>query len=108
VLLPLAAFLLVKTLPLAAGVTAALLVLALSAAPPLLPRKLQRFVSNAYVFSLVITPLAVRHLFVAVTVKAMAGLYLFPAVSHLNDSIRDQPQGSSHNNPPQLGPLQPP
>jgi BASS family bile acid:Na+ symporter len=55
VLVPLAAFLLVKALPLAAGVEAALLVLAVSAGAPLLPRKLQRFGSDAYVFSLVVT-----------------------------------------------------
>ena len=55
VLVPLAALLLVKTWPLAPGVKAALLVLAVSAGPPLLPRKLQRFGSNAYAFSLVVT-----------------------------------------------------
>jgi BASS family bile acid:Na+ symporter len=54
VLVPLVAFLLVKTWPLAPGVKAALLVLAVSAGAPLLPRKLQRFESNAYVFSLVV------------------------------------------------------
>ena len=55
VLVPLAAFLLVKIWPLAPGVKAALLVLAVSAGAPLLPRKLQRFGSDAYVFSLVVT-----------------------------------------------------
>jgi len=55
VLVPLAALLLVKTWPLAPGVKAALLVLTVSAGAPLLPRKLQRFGSNAYVFSLVVT-----------------------------------------------------
>jgi BASS family bile acid:Na+ symporter len=55
VLVPLAALLLVKTWPLAPGVKAALLVLAVSAGAPLLPRKLQRFGSNAYAFSLVVT-----------------------------------------------------
>ena len=55
VLVPLAAFLLVKAWPLAPGVKAALLVLAVSAGAPLLPRKLQRFGSDAYVFSLVVT-----------------------------------------------------
>jgi predicted Na+-dependent transporter len=55
VLVPLAAFLLIKTMPLAAGVKATLLVLAVSAGAPLLPRKLQHFGSNAYVFSLVVT-----------------------------------------------------
>jgi BASS family bile acid:Na+ symporter len=55
VLVPLAALLLVKTWPLAPGVKAALLMLAVSAGAPLLPRKLQRFGSDAYVFSLVVT-----------------------------------------------------
>src|SRR5262245_36140813 len=55
VLVPLAALLLVKAWPLAPGVKAALLVLTVSAGAPLLPRKLQRFGSNAYVFSLVVT-----------------------------------------------------
>jgi bile acid:Na+ symporter, BASS family len=55
VLVPLVAFLLVKTLPLAAGVEAALLVLAMSAGAPLLPRKLGALGSDAYVFSLVVT-----------------------------------------------------
>jgi Sodium Bile acid symporter family len=55
VLVPLAALFLVKTWPLAPGVKAALLVLAVSAGAPLLPRKLQRFGSDAYVFSLVVT-----------------------------------------------------
>jgi bile acid:Na+ symporter, BASS family len=54
VLVPLAAFLLVKTMPLASGVKAALLVLAVSAGAPLLPRKLQCFGSSAYTFSLVV------------------------------------------------------
>ena len=55
VLVPLAAVLLVKTWPLAPGVKAALLVLVVLAGAPLLPRKLQRFGSNAYVFSLAVT-----------------------------------------------------
>jgi hypothetical protein len=67
VLVPLAAFLLVKTWPLAPDVKAALLVLAVSAGAPLLPRKLQRFGSNAYVFSLS------RH-FVAACHRGRAGV----------------------------------
>ena len=55
VLVPLAAFLLVKFLPIAPGVKAALLVLAVSAGAPLLPKKLGAFRSDAYVFSLVVT-----------------------------------------------------
>ena len=53
-LVPFAAFLLVKTVPLSAGVKAALLVLAVSAGAPLLPRKLRRFGDDAYIFSLVV------------------------------------------------------
>lgn len=55
VLVPLAAFVLVTLLPLTPGVKAALLVLAVSAGAPLLPRKLGSFGSDAYVFSLVVT-----------------------------------------------------
>jgi bile acid:Na+ symporter, BASS family len=51
-LVPFAAFLLVKAVPLSAGVKAALLVLAVSAGAPLLPRKLRRFGDDAYIFSL--------------------------------------------------------
>jgi len=55
VLVPLAAFVLVHLVPLAPGVKAALLVLAVSAGAPLLPRKLGAFGSDAFVFSLVVT-----------------------------------------------------
>jgi predicted Na+-dependent transporter len=55
VLVPAAAFLLVKVLPIAPGVKAALLVLAVSAGAPLLPKKLGALASDAYVFSLVVT-----------------------------------------------------
>jgi len=55
VLVPLAAFLMVAFLPLTIGIKAALLVLAVSAGAPLLPRKLGAFGSDAYVFSLVVT-----------------------------------------------------
>ena len=54
VLVPLAAFALVKALPLAPGVEAALLVLAVSAGAPLLPRKLLGIGDGAYIFSLVV------------------------------------------------------
>ncbi len=54
VLVPLAAVLLVGLLPVSAAVKAALLVLAVSAGAPLLPRKLGAFGSDAYVFSLVV------------------------------------------------------
>ena len=55
VLVPLAALLVVKIMPLTAGIKVALLVLAASSGAPLLPRKLQRFGSNTYTFSLLIT-----------------------------------------------------
>jgi BASS family bile acid:Na+ symporter len=54
VLVPLAAFVLVKLLPLAPGVEIGLLVLAASAGAPLLPRKLLRIGDGAYIFSLVL------------------------------------------------------
>ena len=55
VLVPAVALLLVWLLPLTAGVKAALLVLAVSAGAPLLPRKLGAVGSGGYVFSLVVT-----------------------------------------------------
>ena len=54
VLVPVAALLLVTTLPLSVGVKAALLVLAASAGAPLLPRKLSKFGGGSYVVSLVV------------------------------------------------------
>jgi predicted Na+-dependent transporter len=54
VLVPLAAFALVKLLTLAPGVEIGLLVLAVSAGAPLLPRKLLRIGDGAYIFSLVL------------------------------------------------------
>ena len=55
VLVPLAAYLLVVFLPVSTGIKAALLVLAMSAGAPLLPRKLGAFGNDAYVFSLIVT-----------------------------------------------------
>ncbi len=56
VVVPAAAFVLAKALPVAPGVKAALLVLAVSAGAPLLPRKLGKLGgSGAFVFSLVVT-----------------------------------------------------
>jgi BASS family bile acid:Na+ symporter len=52
---PLAALVLVKVVPLSPGVKTALLVLAISAGAPLLPRKLMRLGREGYVFSLVVT-----------------------------------------------------
>jgi BASS family bile acid:Na+ symporter len=55
VLVPLAALALVKVLTLPPGVEIALLVLAVSAGAPLLPRKLLGIGDGAYIFSLVVT-----------------------------------------------------
>jgi bile acid:Na+ symporter, BASS family len=55
VLVPLAALALAEWLPVGPGAKAALLVLAVSAGAPLLPRKLGAFGNEAYVFSLVVT-----------------------------------------------------
>ncbi|MFZ4480865.1 MAG: bile acid:sodium symporter family protein [Rhodoferax sp.] len=54
VLVPLAAFVLVKLVSLSPGVEIGLLVLAASAGAPLLPRKLLRIGDGAYIFSLVL------------------------------------------------------
>ncbi len=53
VIVPLAAFALVKLMPLPPGVSAGLLVVAVSAGAPLLPRKLLGIGDGSYVFSLV-------------------------------------------------------
>jgi len=55
VLVPLAALALARFLPVGPGVKAALLVIAVSAGAPLLPKKLGAFGADAYVFSLVVT-----------------------------------------------------
>ena len=55
VLVPLAALALVKVLTLSPGVEIGLLVLAVSAGAPLLPRKLMKIGDGAYIFSLVLT-----------------------------------------------------
>ena len=55
VLVPLAALALVKVLTLSPGVEIGLLVLAISAGAPLLPRKLMKIGDGAYIFSLVLT-----------------------------------------------------
>ena len=70
VLVPLAAFLLVAFLPLSPGLKAALLVFAVSAGAPLLPRKLGAFGSEAYVFSLLVISSALA----IVMVPAWVGL----------------------------------
>lgn len=55
VAVPIAAMLVAKTLPLPVPVKAAILVLAISAGAPLLPRKLMKLGQEGYVFSLVVT-----------------------------------------------------
>ena len=55
IIVPAIAFAMVKVLDLPPAVTAALLVLAVSAGAPLLPRKLSSFGDDAYVFSLTVT-----------------------------------------------------
>jgi BASS family bile acid:Na+ symporter len=55
VAVPVAILALVKVLPLSTGVKTALLVLAISAGAPLLPRKLMHLGREGYVFSLVVT-----------------------------------------------------
>ena len=69
-LVPLAAFALVRLLPMTPGLKAALLVLAVSAGAPLLPRKLGTLDSGAYVFSL----LVLSSLLAIVVVPAWVGL----------------------------------
>lgn len=54
VLVPLAAFVAIPLVPLGPGAKATLLVLAVSAGAPLLPRKLSKFGGGAYSFSLVV------------------------------------------------------
>jgi BASS family bile acid:Na+ symporter len=55
VAVPLVALLVVKTLPLGVAVKTAILVLAISAGAPLLPKKLMKIGREGYVFSLVVT-----------------------------------------------------
>jgi len=55
VVVPVAALLMARTLPLPVAVKTAILVLAISAGAPLLPRKLMKLGREGYVFSLVVT-----------------------------------------------------
>ncbi len=55
IMVPLAAWLIIKVFPIAPAVKAALLILAASAGAPLLPRKLLGLGSGAYTFSLVVS-----------------------------------------------------
>lgn len=80
-LVPLAAIILVKVLPLAAGVKLAVFVLAISAGAPLLPKKLMGLGSDEYVLSLVVT----ASILAIFTVPAWAAVLgpLFGRESHL-------------------------
>jgi len=51
--------------------------------------------------------LALRPLCVAPTFRLMTALFQHPDASPLDDPIHDQPQDASHNEAPQLCPLQP-
>jgi len=68
VLVPLAALALVKVLALPPGVEIGLLVLAVSAGAPLLPRKLLNIGDGAYIFSLVVTSTLLAIMLVAIGV----------------------------------------
>ncbi len=81
VLVPLAALVLVKTLPLGPGVEAGLLVLAVSAGAPLLPRKLLGIGDSAYVFSLVVISSVLAIVLVPVWLAVLEPV--FPRLPHL-------------------------
>lgn len=81
VLVPLAAVLLVWLLPLPAGVEAGLLVLAVSAGAPLLPRKLLGIGDGAYIFSLVVVSSVLAVVFVPLWLEIL--IPLFPRLPHL-------------------------
>ena len=75
VLVPIAAVALVKLLPLAPGVEAALLVLAVSAGAPLLPRKLLGIGDGAYIFSLVVISSVLAIVLVPVWLAVLGPLF---------------------------------
>ncbi len=81
VLVPLAALALVKLLPLSPGVEAGLLVLAVSAGAPLLPRKLLGIGDGAYIFSLVVVSSILAVVLVPVWLEVLVPL--FPRLPHL-------------------------
>ncbi len=72
VVVPLAVLGLVKVLPPSTGVRTALLVLAISAGAPLLPRKLMHLGREGYVFSLVVTSSLLAVFFVPAWVAVLA------------------------------------
>lgn len=75
VLVPMAALALVKMLPLAPGVEAGLLVLAVSAGAPLLPRKLLGIGDGAYIFSLVVISSVLAIILVPVWLALLGPLF---------------------------------
>jgi predicted Na+-dependent transporter len=75
VLVPLAAVVLVILLPLPAGVEAGLLVLAVSAGAPLLPRKLLGVGDGAYIFSLVVVSSVLAVILVPLWLEMLAPLF---------------------------------
>lgn len=80
VLVPLAAFVLVRMLPLRPGVEAGLLVLAVSAGAPLLPRKLLGIGDGAYIFSLVVISSVLAIVLVPLWLAVLGPL--FPRLPH--------------------------
>jgi bile acid:Na+ symporter, BASS family len=80
-LVPLVAFGLVEMLDLAPGVQAGLLVLAVSAGAPLLPRKLLGIGDGAYIFSLVVISSVLAVVLVPVWLALLGPL--FPRLPHL-------------------------
>jgi BASS family bile acid:Na+ symporter len=75
VLVPLVAFVLVLVLPVTPGVKAALLVLAVSAGAPLLPKKLRLLRSPEYIFSLLATSSLVAIVVVPLWVALLAAYF---------------------------------
>lgn len=82
VLVPLAALVLVRLLELPAGVEAGLLVLAVSAGAPLLPRKLLGIGDGAYIFSLVVVSSVLAVVLVPLWLDLLVPL--FPRLPHLD------------------------
>ena len=75
VAVPLVALLVAKTLSLPAGIEVAILVLAISAGAPLLPRKLVHLGTDGYVFSLVVTSSLLAIVTIPVWLIGLAPLY---------------------------------
>jgi predicted Na+-dependent transporter len=75
VAVPLVALLVAKTLSLPAGIEVAILVLAISAGAPLLPRKLVHLGTDGYVFSLVVTSSLLAIVTIPVWLIVLAPLY---------------------------------